>query len=248
MPNVTPPQGEGWVQFTVKPKSTLPTGTQIKNTAVITFDLNKPLATNTTLNTLDFDPPKTTVPTVLRVPGKDQVSLTWTNDDGKGAGVKNSMVFMASNDGPFTLVAATESTLVSIPVKPGVPYQFYVVAEANVANRATTAVKILSMTTGVNSHDEVPRVFALAQNYPNPFNPSTTISYELPQRTHITMEIMDILGKIVRTIVNEDQPAGSYSAQWDGLNTQGARIVSGVYFCRMRTDTYTAIKKMLLVK
>jgi hypothetical protein len=67
-PNITPPQGEGWVTFTVKPKAGLPTGTQITNQALITFDLNTPLSTNTTLDTLDFDAPKTIATTATKVP------------------------------------------------------------------------------------------------------------------------------------------------------------------------------------
>jgi len=88
----------------------------------------------------------------------------------------------------------------------------------------------------------------LSLNFPNPFNPSTTIAYELPLRTHVTIDVTDILGRTVRTLVNEEQPAGRYSTRWDGLSHRGARAASGVYFYCMRTDAYTAIRKMLLLQ
>jgi hypothetical protein len=247
-PNITPPQGEGWVQFTVTPKANLPTGTRISNHAVIVFDLNAPLATNATLNTLDFEPPKTTAPSVTKVPGKDQVALSWSVDDGKGAGVKKSMVFMASNDGPFTLVKTTDSLQASLPVVSGIPYRFYVLSEDNAGNAEAAAAKIISITTGVAADGTVPRAFALSQNYPNPFNPSTTMTYDLPHAARVSIEVTDILGRLVCTLVSAEQPAGRYTARWDGTNAYGAHAASGVYFCRMRSDGSTITKKMMLLK
>jgi 1,4-alpha-glucan branching enzyme len=88
-----------------------------------------------------------------------------------------------------------------------------------------------------------PTRFALEQNFPNPFNPSTVINYELAQASMVKLEVFDVLGRSVETIVNERKPAGNYSARFDGRN-----LSSGVYFYRLATEKFTATKKMLLVK
>ncbi|MEZ5357469.1 MAG: thrombospondin type 3 repeat-containing protein [Candidatus Zixiibacteriota bacterium] len=94
----------------------------------------------------------------------------------------------------------------------------------------------------------LPDKFALYQNNPNPFNPTTTISYDLPTESNVRLEIINILGQTVTTLVNETQPAGSYKVIWDSKDSFGDKVASGIYFYRIRTDSYTASKKMLLLK
>ena len=85
--------------------------------------------------------------------------------------------------------------------------------------------------------------FKLDQNYPNPFNPSTSISYQIPNNTHLTLKIYNELGIEVTTLVNEFKPAGSYNIKYDA-----SLLPSGVYFYQLRTETFTQTKKMLLIK
>ena len=85
--------------------------------------------------------------------------------------------------------------------------------------------------------------FELFQNYPNPFNPSTYISYQLPSGIFVTIKVYDILGKEVKTLVNEHQNAGKYSMEFNA-----SKLPSGVYFCTMKAGTYSATKKLLLIK
>jgi hypothetical protein len=92
-----------------------------------------------------------------------------------------------------------------------------------------------------------PTVFCLQQNCPNPFNPSTAIQYELPEASDVRLEIYDVVGQLVRTLVNEHQEAGRYSIQWDGKNESGYALSSGVYFYRI-SGSYSAMKKMLMIK
>jgi hypothetical protein len=89
----------------------------------------------------------------------------------------------------------------------------------------------------------LPKVFALEQNYPNPFNPSTTIRYQLPVASEVKLEVYDVLGKKIATLVNERQSAGSYQVVW---NASG--LSSGTYFYRLQAGTFTQTKKMILVK
>ncbi|MCC7261625.1 MAG: T9SS type A sorting domain-containing protein [Candidatus Latescibacteria bacterium] len=98
----------------------------------------------------------------------------------------------------------------------------------------------------------LPQVFTLGPNYPNPFNPSTTIPYTVPlaQRsgTQVAVEIYDLLGQRVRTLVQEPMKPGYYRAEWDGLDQGGQSVGSGVYFCRVRVGDQVQVRKMALVK
>jgi len=81
------------------------------------------------------------------------------------------------------------------------------------------------------------------QNYPNPFNPTTTISYQIPNSSHVTIKVFDILGRDVTTLVDEFKPSGRYKVQFDA-----SRLASGIYFYSIRSGNYNAVKKMLLLK
>ena len=104
-----------------------------------------------------------------------------------------------------------------------------------------------------NAAAELPQVFSLSPNYPNPFNPSTTIKFQLPEKNgtatvRTVLRVYDILGRRVRTIVDEDMSPGFYTKQWDGLNDNGVGISSGVYFYSITAGKFRETKKMLLLK
>ena len=93
-----------------------------------------------------------------------------------------------------------------------------------------------------------PRAFALHANYPNPFNPSTAIRYQLAAASQVRLELYDVLGQKVRTLVHEVQPAGYYQVAWDSLNEAGAPVAAGVYFYRLQAGDFTQVRKLLLLK
>lgn len=94
-----------------------------------------------------------------------------------------------------------------------------------------------------------PEVYALRNNYPNPFNPETTIKYQLPEAGDVKLEIYNMLGQVVRTLVNQHQSAGRYTIQWNASNDYGQDLSSGIYFYRVQVGgEFTNVKKMLLVK
>ena len=95
---------------------------------------------------------------------------------------------------------------------------------------------------------EIPVAFALNQNYPNPFNPSTTISFALPKNEQVKLEVYDILGNHVKTMVDQQMGAGTYQVVWNGIDQNGARVASGVYLYRLQAGSFSTVKKMLLVK
>ena len=102
--------------------------------------------------------------------------------------------------------------------------------------------------TGV-SDDALPERHQLGQNVPNPFNPNTTIRYELPAGGgHVKIEIYDVNGRLIRTLVDEFRPEGEQRVAWDGLGGDGEQMATGVYFYRMTASGVESSKKMLLLK
>ncbi|KAF0153304.1 MAG: hypothetical protein FD143_381 [Ignavibacteria bacterium] len=243
VPNVKPPEGEGWVKFTVNLKPNLPTGTEIKNKADITFDINKPITTNIAINTLDFDKPTSSISSITKVAGKNEVAVNWTGSDGNGAGIKNVVIYMAMGDGPFSVAAITDKSPVNIPVQINSAYKFYVLASDNVGNSQIAPTKIYDVTTDIKREEEVPSKYSLEQNYPNPFNPTTSIKFSIPERTEVTLEIINILGERIALLVNEELTAGKYHVKFNASN-----ISSGVYLYHLKTPNFKLSRKMLLIK
>jgi hypothetical protein len=93
-----------------------------------------------------------------------------------------------------------------------------------------------------------PNVFSLEQNYPNPYNPSTTIRYEIPEQSFVTIKVYDVLGNEIATLVNEEKPAGSYEVEFNIFSDEGQNLVSGVYFYKLQVGNFIQTKKMVLTK
>ncbi len=94
----------------------------------------------------------------------------------------------------------------------------------------------------------VPEVLALHGNYPNPFNPATNIKFDLPVRSHVTLQIFDVAGRLVRTLLDETREAASHVVLWNGTDDSGRPVSSGAYYTRVTSDTGSATAKMLLLK
>jgi len=98
--------------------------------------------------------------------------------------------------------------------------------------------------TGVaDAQDGSPKSFRLGQNYPNPFNPTTNILYEVPGQSHVTLTVVDVLGREVAVLVNQEQPPGKYRAVFDASN-----LPSGVYFYRLAAGTFVQAHRMMLLR
>ena len=102
--------------------------------------------------------------------------------------------------------------------------------------------------TGINDDNLIPKEFFLSQNYPNPFNPTTTISYGLPKDSNVKIEIFNLLGQKVTTIIDDKEKAGYKSLIWNGKDNAGQSVSSGVYFYRIDTGDRQLTKKMMLLK
>jgi hypothetical protein len=111
-------------------------------------------------------------------------------------------------------------------------------------------VSVIGTSTGVGNdpRNGIPKTFTLSDNYPNPFNPTTMIEYGLPSSSDVRLEIFNLLGQRVRTLVEGNVSAGYHTAVWDGRNDMGQSLQSGVYFYRLQGDRTGIVKKMLLLK
>ena len=128
------------------------------------------------------------------------------------------------------------------------------VSETNAAGRLFFDERNSSLLPGVglptdvednagDAENNLPESFVLSQNYPNPFNPTTQIDFALPTRSHVQVDVFNVLGQQVQTLLDERLPAG-----WHTISFDATGLATGVYLYRLRSDTYTETRKMLLVK
>ena len=96
--------------------------------------------------------------------------------------------------------------------------------------------------------NQLPHAFNLYNNYPNPFNPVTTLRYDLPEDALVNITIYDIMGRIVRTLINSQQNAGFKSIQWNATNDAGSPLSAGLYLYKVQTDNFVQTRKMILLK
>ena len=95
---------------------------------------------------------------------------------------------------------------------------------------------------------QIPISFSLSQNYPNPFNLQTEIEYALPKDSHVTLQIYNVQGQLVRTLVDEDQGPGYHKILWDGRDSVVEEVASGIYFYQIKAREFVQSKRMVLLK
>lgn len=98
------------------------------------------------------------------------------------------------------------------------------------------------------AEQEVLGGFSLSDNYPNPFNPETRIDYLVPRSCHVKLEIFNVLGQRIATLVDESKERGTYQLTWNGRDERGDEVASGVYFYKLEAEDFTQSKKMILMR
>ena len=93
-----------------------------------------------------------------------------------------------------------------------------------------------------------PDHFTLYQNYPNPFNPVTIINYKIKNKIYISIDIYDLKGNNIKSLLSKEMIAGSHKVQWDSKNEKGLKVPSGVYLCTIKSNILSSSKKMILFK
>ena len=109
-------------------------------------------------------------------------------------------------------------------------------------------IKIDVSGTLVLDGELIPKKFALHQNYPNPFNPITTLRYDLPEGALVNVTIYDMMGRVVKTMVNSQQNAGFKSVRWNATNDKGFQVSAGLYLYTIQAGEFRQTKKMVLLK
>ncbi len=155
-------------------------------------------------------------------------------------GVSNGGIFLSTDNG--TSWSAVNTGLTNTNISSLAVSETDLFAGTN--GSGTWRRPLSDMITAVkDSKSDIPTTFSLSQNYPNPFNPTTTISFSLPSRSFVSLKVFDVLGRELSTIVSEELQAGTYNRQWNAVN-----MASGVYFYRIESGTFEAVKKMMLLK
>ena len=116
-----------------------------------------------------------------------------------------------------------------------------------VAQATTDADGYFALPLAALGGQALPQGFALGQNYPNPFNPSTVIPYQLPTAAHVRLDVFNVLGQQMATLVNEERPAGVHAAVWNATNAAGQAVAAGVYIYRLRGAGVELTRRMVLV-
>ena len=158
------------------------------------------------------------------------VTLTWTDSNATSASINPGVGSVYIRGGEMSVMVESSVTFV-LKLTNGTGSSNYKVP-----------IMVLSPLAGMASNP-VPLGYSLHQNYPNPFNPSTTITYEVPSATHVTITVYDMLGRKVSVLVNDRRETGAYQIRFDGSN-----LASGVYFYQLQAGDYVATKKLVLMK
>ncbi|MFC1555958.1 FlgD immunoglobulin-like domain containing protein [candidate division KSB1 bacterium] len=120
--------------------------------------------------------------------------------------------------------------------------------ETTIPISSADVFRFSTIPTPVANDKILPDAFRLHQNYPNPFNPETTIRFELPAAADVRINVYNILGKEVATVTNQGFAAGEHSVKWNGRNSFGSQVSSGMYFYRIEAGTFVKTMKMVLLR
>ena len=142
----------------------------------------------------------------------------------------------------FSLYKTLKDNLVGIYKKPNTD-TLYTATSFSIYEVTSSSITEILNIVSVDNEITFPAEYILLQNYPNPFNPATTIRYQLPERSFVSIKVFDILGKEVATLVNEEKPVGSYEVQFKGNS-----LTSGIYFYQLKAGDYSETKKMIFLK
>ena len=127
-------------------------------------------------------------------------------------------------------------------------YTAYLVVISNAASSPDVVPVTLTVNDAGSPVGDTPQVFALRGNVPNPFNPTTQLRFSLAAAGRAAVDVIDLQGRVVRTLFVGDLPAGESSLVWDGRDDAGRAVASGAYVARLRSDGEIATQKMILAK
>ena len=225
-----------------------PSNIKFGKSARIIFDENEPIDTPAWSNILDTEPPTSSVQPLDSLQTENEFTVTWNGED-DASGVELYTVYVAEDGGDFTIWQdETSETSATFSGENGVTYEFFSRASDYVGNtevrrdEADTQTEV-QLNTSLEPSSGIPDQFVLEQNYPNPFNPTTTIQYGLPNAGDVSLEVFDMTGRRVATLVNESKSAGWHYVTFDASN-----LASGMYIYWIQSGEFVNTRKLILVK
>ena len=244
-PNAFPPEGEGFVSFSVELNPGLTSGTVISNKASIVFDVNAPIITNNWTNVLDTKAPITSMNPVHYSTG-DTVAVVSciASDSGIGSGVRQYSFFVSENDQPFRLLTESYSNTISfsMPDKQKNHYRFYALSTDQVGNAETEIPAFAEITSiplpASNSGSNQKSLLA----YPNPVKGSFTLAFSTEKASRISLELYSATGMLIERWISGVYQPGSHR-----LVRNSYHLPQGVYFLKVtmenRTETVQLIRQ-----
>ena len=182
--------------------------------------------------------------------GSPEISYSDIQGGWTGEGnIDENPLFVGAGEHPFSLLEDSPCIDEGIPDTTGLN-----LPELDLAGNPRIYNGIIDMGAyewqgvGIDDWQSSKTVNILSQNYPNPFNPETTIEYSLKEPGNICLEIYNIRGQKVRTLVNEFKAVGYYNVIWEGTDDNDKNVASGIYFYQMKTKDYSTVKKMILLR
>jgi len=188
-----------------------------------------------------FNPPQNLA--VVSNPDDDFATFTWEAPDADNT--RDLLGYDVYLDG--TVVGTTtDVTWEFFDLVNGIFYDAGVVAVYDEGD--SDLVEVNFEYAGTSSDDIIVIATRLNNNYPNPFHPLTNISFSIMEAGNVTLEVYNLRGQLIKTLVKGARETGDYTSTWDGTDDTGKSVTSGVYFYKMKTSNYTATKKMILLK
>lgn len=243
MPNITPPEGEGFVKFSVELNNNLPTGTAIENRATITFDMNPPIVTNTWVNILDFVAPTTTMNTIEYQAGDTILIVTCTaTDNESGAGVGMYEFFASVDQSPFVSVgqSAQNSIEFQIPDSTKNNYRFYALVTDNVGNAEQTIPQLTECNSLLVSAKTFTNPVSKLSMYPNPVKDFVNIQLKEPTQKAYIIEIVSINGARQHSALYTDDQ------MQQGISIDTRHLRKGTYLLRIKSDQQVETQKLII--
>ena len=244
-PNVTPPEGEGRVNFTIFPSQDSETNSIIDNNASIFFDLNEPINTNIWSNIIDNTPPASSVSQLEENTEESSFLVSWQGTD-IGSGIKDFSIYVSQDGGDFEpwIINTTDSSSVFESSQGGI-YAFYSIARDlanNVEKVPQAADAFTSVIVKTESKPDNNFIDSFSGIFPNPTSEIITIKFESADRKHVNLELYDALGRKVAVLINSQLDPGKHTVLFDI-----SKLASGVYLYSLRMSSYQKSGKFVVV-
>ncbi len=244
-PNAIPPEGEGYVSFSVDLVDGLQSGVSIENRATIIFDINEPITTNTWVNILDTIAPNTEMNPISFSAGDSLITISCNaTDNENGSGIGGYQFFGSVNNGPFKLIGESYENSIEYAISDSTKnnYRFYALTTDNVSNIENSVPEFAELNTFLVSAEIISDFNSSIKLYPNPSIGIINIDYFVENQSQVEFKLYTISGKLIKTTGVKGCNTGYQNEKIDISSFK-----EGVYFVDVildeRSNVYKVVKK-----